>query len=134
MIHGPAYVGLMLKYAILISGYTMPDLPPPKLVEITHQQMIHEACNDHRPCEVYGTYRDDEIIKVDTLLIHHDHISFNSVVVHELTHWLQHHHGKAGFTCKMIGIREREAYGVQNEYMHEYEHNLAFLKPPDWDC
>ena len=124
----------MLKVAVAISGYDMPDAPQPKLVELTHAQMIHQACDDHRPCNVYGFYRDDELVKVDPFQIKHDHRSFNSVVVHELTHWLQHHHGKGGFSCKQIEIRESEAYAVQNVYMMEYEHTFSIWKPPAWEC
>lgn len=118
-----------------ISGYSMPNVPPPTLVELTHAQMIHEGCNDDRQhCNVYGFYKDDELVKTDAFLIKHDGLSYDSVVVHELTHWLQQHHGKGGFSCKRVGEREREAYAVQNEYMHEVEHNWSFLKPPAWDC
>lgn len=129
MIHGPAYVASMLKIAVAISGYNMPEVSQPALVELTHQEMIQEQC-----CEVYGFYKDDEVIKVDPFLIHEDHLSYNSVVVHELTHWLQHHNGKDGFSCNQIKIREKEAYAVQNVYLMQYEHNFKAIKPPKWEC
>lgn len=135
MIHGPKYVAFLLKYAILLSGYSLPhSVPLPKLVELTHAQMIHKGCDDHRPCGVYGTYHDDGIIYVDPFLIHHDGITEDGVVVHELTHWLQQYHGHAGFTCKQIGFREREAYHVQKLYVEKYEHRKFSLHAPAWTC
>lgn len=134
MVHGPAYIALMLKYALALSGYTMPAHAQPALVELTHAQMIDSACDGFRPCNVYGYYKDDEVIYIDPFLIKHDHMSLDGVVVHELTHWLQQHHGHGGFTCKAIGFREREAYGVENAYLDQIEHSFSYVVPPGWDC
>jgi len=137
MIHGPAYVAFLLKYAIVISGYSMPyDVPLPTLVEFSHVQMVHNTCPKHKHCKtVYGYYRDDEIIYVDPSQIQKEQfVTEDSVVVHELTHWLQQHHGHGGFSCEQVGFREREAYRVQQVFVEQYEHGRFPLRAPDWNC
>lgn len=134
MIHGPAYVAAMLKIAIAISGYNMPNAPLPILVELTHKQMTHEVCYGLSPCDVYGYYRDDDIVGVDPFQISHDGLTENEVVVHELTHWLQHHNGQGGFSCNQVEKRESQAYAVQNVYNMQYEHNFKLIKAPRLQC
>lgn len=135
MEHGASYIAHLLKYALLLSGYSMPQAPLPQLVELTHAQMIHQGCDDHRSCAVFGYYKDDDVIYVDPFGIKHDGTtSEDAVIVHELTHWLQHHHGKAGFTCTKIGFREREAYDVQKRFTEEIQHRDWTFEVPGWDC
>ncbi len=129
-----AHIALLLHYAVSISGYSMPNAPLPKVEELTHKEMVAEGCTGHRPCDIYGFYKDNEIVKVDPWLIRRDHISEDAIIVHELAHWLQQHHGKSGFSCRVIKAREREAYAVQNAYMQEVEHNYAFFRVPDLGC
>lgn len=129
-------LAVLLKFASTISGYSIPDnIPPPKLVELTHAQMVHDACHNREPCEVYGRYKDKEVIYVDKQAIEEDQIvSEDSVIVHELTHWLQQHHNHGGFTCLQRNTREEEAYHVQQLFIMDVEHKTRVLIYVEHNC
>jgi hypothetical protein len=133
----------VLKLAIIaaqLSGYSMPNDLPPKVVELSSQQMHEEACSkyalpDDGCYDDIGLYRDGEMIFVDTQYLLTAHFpTENNIVVHELVHWLQYMHGYGGTECPHAQARENEAYRVQNLYMDKYEGRVGVIMSTPQVC
>ena len=94
---------VLLSWAVFLSGYPTPSVLPIIQYE-SHEFFVENACNG-RECKVLGLYQDDGIIYIDEL-----HKDDTSLIVHELTHFLQ---DKDMEPC----AREREAYHIQQLYI-----------------
>ena len=94
---------VLLSWAVFLSGYPTPSVLPIIQYE-SHEFFVENACNG-RECKVLGLYQDDGIIYIDEA-----HKDDTSLIVHELTHFLQ---DKDMEPC----AREREAFAVQQEYI-----------------
>jgi hypothetical protein len=142
----PFHVAKLAVIAAHLSGYLLPAQLP-VVHELNRQEMIARACAEGADawdsnvlilsCPVVGMYADDDQIYVDAEVANKSGLGFDedSVVIHELTHWLQHHAGKAGFECPRIEEREREAYHIQNIYIHAIERNEGGgVTMPDGIC
>jgi hypothetical protein len=111
---------VMLSWAVTLSGYSAPaDMP--QVVTVSHQVLVNRACGG-RECKVMGWFPPGDEIYLDDRLNARDSLFASSVVVHEMVHYLQHKSGKyAGpMTCEKAVEMEREAYGVQREYLVRY--------------
>lgn len=135
--------GLVLNLAIVaarLSGYSLPDLhesPLPAVMEVSSAQMYRILCGDatnpEKCDDIVGHYNDgDDVIVVDSQWAGHNRegISEESVLVHELTHWLQAQHGYGGTLCPHVQAREVEAYRIQNRYIREIEHGRGTVVAP----
>lgn len=106
---------ILFSWAVTISGY--PRIEPPIVEYRPKEFFVKEACDGNRNCKVVGWYRGGNIIYVwDRLNIEGSQVAA-SIIVHEQTHYLQEMNGKPHRTCKDIIELEREAYGVQKEYL-----------------
>ncbi len=79
-----------------------------------------------RPCQVYGfTFPDGEIVIDEAMAIGADPVA-TSILVHELTHFLQMksiaHPGP--ITCRIWNDREREAFDVQTRWLRDTSVNV----------
>ncbi len=124
---------ILLSWASHLSGYPIPAEPPELRFE-EHAFFVENVCGG-KECNVVGWYNDADIVYIDER-----HREFGggfaaSLVVHELTHYLQHHSGKfASLSCEDSVAREREAYYVQNRYIVEALASFQRIKPGPTSC
>ena len=112
---------LVLTLLTAISGYTGYAIPgePPRITALPHDQLAERVCG--RPCQVFGfTMPNGDIVIDEALAIGRDPVA-TSILVHELTHYLQiksvaH---PAPITCRIWNDREREAFDVQARWLRE---------------
>jgi hypothetical protein len=107
---------ILFSWAVYLSGY--PPAPQPNIEFKPKQFFIDEACNGNPSCKVVGWYKGGNTIYVwDKLDTENSQVAA-SIVVHENVHYLQSMSGKPHETCRQIIDLEREAYGVQKEYLY----------------
>jgi hypothetical protein len=112
---------LVLALLTAISGYTGYAIPgdPPHITTLPHDALAQRVCG--RPCQVFGfTSPDGEIVIDQALAVGSDPVA-TSILVHELTHFLQiksiAHPGPVN--CRIWNDREREAFDVQARWLRE---------------
>ncbi len=108
-------LGILLSWAAHLSGYPMPDaLPEVRLVP--HQYLVDNACGGVE-CAVVGWYNDQRIIYIDDTLSDFEDGFTSTLLVHEMTHYLQDISGEFDtLSCVDSVARERAAYYVQTVY------------------
>ena len=106
---------VLLSWAVFLSGYPAPSVLPIIQYE-SHEYFVENVCGG-RECRVIGFYADAGIIYIDEL-----HKDDTSLVVHELTHFLQ---DKDMEPC----AREREAYHVQQQYIIQVLASVRVIVP-----
>ena len=117
---------LVLTLLTAISGYTGYAIPGdlPDIAVVPHRVLEQRGCG--RPCEVYGfTFPDGEILVDEALAIGTDPVA-TSILVHELTHFLQMKsiaHPRP-ITCRIWNEREREAFEVQTRWLRDTSVNV----------
>ncbi len=123
----------LLSWASHLSGYPVPaELPEVRFEE--HAFFVSNVCGG-KECNVVGWYNDEDVVYIDQR--HQDMTrSFAaSLLVHELTHYLQHKSGKyESLSCEDSVAREREAYYVQNRYIVEGLGSIDRIKPSPTTC
>jgi hypothetical protein len=113
---------LVLTLLTAISGYTGYAIPgdPPQITAMPHDQLAERVCG--RPCQVFGfTLPNGDIVIDEALAIGKDPVA-TSILVHELTHFLQVRsiaHPRPVTTCRIWNDREREAFDVQARWLRE---------------
>ena len=118
----------LLSWAVTLSGYPAPS-EPPVVIAKPHAFFVEQACN-RQECKVLGWYAGGRNIYIDETLDPQNNLFASSVVVHEMVHYLQGVArgdavvGGAAFhvtpSCEQSVHWEREAYGVQREYILRY--------------
>jgi hypothetical protein len=104
-----------------ISGYTGYAIPgdPPHITSLGHDVLAQQVCG--RPCQVFGfTSPDGDIVIDEALRIGSDPVA-TSILVHELTHFLQIRsvaHPQP-VDCRTWMDREREAFDVQTRWLRD---------------
>jgi hypothetical protein len=104
-----------------ISGYTGYAIPgePPRIIRLPHQALAERVCG--RPCHVLGFTEPNGDIVIDAALdIGHDAVA-TSILVHELTHFLQMRSvaHPPPLDCRTWNEREREAFDVQARWLRD---------------
>lgn len=104
-----------------ISGYTGYAIPgePPRIVPLPHDVLAQRVCG--RPCPVFGFTLPGGEILIDESLQIGSNLAATSILVHELTHFLQIHSvARPGpIDCMEWNAREREAFDVQVRWMRD---------------
>jgi len=114
-------VKLVATLLTAISGYTGYAIPgdPPHISTLSHDALAQKVCG--RPCQVFGfTSPDGEIVIDEALAIGGDPVA-TSILVHELTHFLQIKsiaHPQP-VDCRIWNDREREAFSVQARWLRD---------------
>lgn len=128
-----AILPVLLSWAVHLSGYPSPDHPPAISFE-PHSFFVEHVCGG-RECTAVGWYNDEDIIYIDERYRGDVGTFASSLLVHELTHFLQHRSGKFdSHSCEDSVVREREAYNVQNHYIIEARASLALIRPALTAC
>jgi hypothetical protein len=117
---------LVASLLTAISGYTGYAIPGdlPNIEAVPHSVLEQRVCG--RPCQVYGfTFPNGQIVVDEALAIGTDPVA-TSILVHELTHFLQMksiaHAGP--ITCRVWNDREREAFEVQTRWLRDTAVNV----------
>lgn len=99
-----------------LSGYPAPA-ENPTVALVAHEQLEQQACG--HPCRVLGWSPPGSIVYLDNQLDLDANLFAQSILVHELTHYLQQESGKYGqhVSCREWIEREREAYLVQYRWL-----------------
>jgi hypothetical protein len=117
---------LVLTLLTAISGYTGYAIPGglPHIESLSHTALEQRVCG--RPCQVYAfTFPNGEIVIDEALAVGADPVA-TSILVHELTHYLQMHsvaHPRP-VTCQLWNDREREAFDVQTRWLRDTSVNV----------
>ena len=117
MIISPKLVASLLVWVSQYTGYSIPG-EPPRIRPMSHAQLADEVCG--KPCGIIAfTTPKGEILIDESLMIGRDPAA-TSILVHELTHFLQISSAAsmAALTCEVWSEREREAYDVQYAWLH----------------
>ena len=109
-----------------ISGYTGYAIPGdlPDIEAVPHHVLEQRVCG--RPCQVHAfTFPNGRIIIDEALAIGGDPVA-TSILVHELTHYLQLKSvaRPEPVTCQVWNDREREAFEVQTRWLRDTSVNV----------
>lgn len=112
---------LVLTLLVAISGYTGYAIPGelPHITPLSHDDLAQQVCG--RPCHVFGfTLPNGEILIDEALAVGNDPVA-TSILVHELTHYLQMKSDARPqpVTCQLWREREREAFDVQARWLRD---------------
>jgi hypothetical protein len=122
----------LLSWAVMLSGYPAPA-EAPRVARVSHAFFVENACAG-RECKVWGWYAGGNVLYIDSRLDPANDLLASSVIVHEMTHYLQakagklQHRGAAALAdsaqvtldCKLTIDLEHEAYAVQQAYLVRY--------------
>lgn len=104
-----------------ISGYTGYAIPgnPPRIVPLPHDALAQRVCG--RPCPILGFTLPGGEILIDEALPIGGNLAATSILVHELTHFLQIHSvtRPEPVNCSEWNAREREAFDVQVRWLRD---------------
>lgn len=124
----------LLAWASHLSGYAVPETRP-KIVYRSRAFFTKWVCGG-TACKAVGWYNDENVVYLDEKYRFQDQDDFaNSLLLHELVHFLQHHSGKFNsVSCNDSLDREREAYAVQNDYLMNVWYSIRFIAPRPTSC
>jgi hypothetical protein len=123
MIISPKLIAALLVSISQMTGYSIPG-EPPRIRPMAQATLAEEVCG--RPCGVRAfTTPAGEILIDESLMIGRDPAA-TSILVHELTHFLQLRSTATpvALTCDLWNEREREAYDVQYRWLREQAPSL----------
>ena len=123
MIISPKLIAALLVSISQLTGYSIPG-DPPRIRPMAHAQLAEEVCG--KPCGIIAfTTPEGEILIDESLMIGRD-AAATSILVHELTHFLQIKSatGQPAMTCDLWTEREREAYDVQYRWLRGQAPNM----------
>jgi hypothetical protein len=124
---------ILLSWAVYFSDYPMPPAAPEVRFE-PHAFFVQHVCAG-KECNAVGWYNDDLVIYIDESYRNADGSFATSLIVHELTHYLQHLSGRFdSHSCADSLRREREAYGVQNNYLVTAQGSFDIIHPAPTAC
>jgi len=114
----------LLSWAVTLSGLPAPNRPP-AVERRPHAYFVGNACGGHE-CKVLGWFPPGETLYLDDRLEPRDSLLAASIVVHEMVHYLQYQAARRSsqssgeFSCARAIELERQAYGVQREFITRY--------------
>ena len=124
MIISPKLIAALLVAISQMTGYSIPG-EPPRIRPMSHAQLADEVCG--KPCGIIAfTTPKAEILIDESLMVGRDPAA-TSILVHELTHFLQisSQPGPVALTCDLWSAREREAYDVQYRWLRNQAPNIG---------
>lgn len=122
MIISPKLVSALLLAISEMTGYAIPG-EPPRIRPMSHAELAEQVCG--RPCGIIAfTTPQGEVLIDEALPIGRDPAA-TSILVHELTHFLQVRSAtSAALSCDIWSEREREAYDVQYRWLRAQAPNM----------
>ena len=119
----PTLIASLLVTISQMTGYSIPG-DPPRIIPMSRAQLADEVCG--KPCGIIAfTTPKGEILIDESLMIGRDPAA-TSILVHELTHFLQIRSvpTTVALTCDLWSEREREAYDVQYHWLRNQAPNM----------
>jgi hypothetical protein len=113
-----ALISSLLVSVAQYTGYAIPGAPP-VIQQVSHASLAARFCAG--PCDIRGLVLPEGTILLDqTLAIGRD-LAATSILVHELTHFLQEAATPPGtvIDCALWTAREEEAYSVQYQWLRD---------------
>lgn len=108
-------VAELLIFVVNATGYHGAPVPP-EVVPVARPVLEQRVCG--KPCPVYALFDPDQGILVDDRLDLPGNPAAQSVLLHELVHYLQWRAtGRTALTCDEWLAREREAYRIQFRWL-----------------
>lgn len=125
----PELGAILLSWAVTLSGFPAPQ-EPPNIIPKPHSFFVEKACGGQE-CKVWGWYAGGMNIYVDERADPANNLLASSIIVHEMTHYLQavqrgDHKLPVGQafsippSCQQAIAWEVQAYAVQKEYILRY--------------
>ena len=110
---------VLLSWTVSLSQYPHPG-ETPELSYQPHQFFVDNACGGNEKCRAAAWYDNQGTIFLDERIKENTDAVTRSVVVHELTHYLQDLSGEyKDMDCSLYAKREREAYSIQRQYLNK---------------
>ncbi len=129
----PTMLPILISWVTSLSGYPTPD-EAPRLEYRSHRFFVEHVCGN-KECNALGWYNDAGVIYVDKKFRYGASEFAQSLIVHELVHYLQHKSGKFDTkSCRDSAARELEAYHIQNRYIVEARLSIDVVRPPPTVC
>ena len=112
----PDLVDSLLDTIAKLSNYTKPNVAP-RISKVARAEIERTICSG--PCWVKAWHVPGRGIFLDDSLKPESDLVHRSILLHELVHYLQevNAEGASMDECDRWLHREREAYGVQNQYL-----------------
>ena len=123
MIISPKLIASLLTAIAQMTGYAIPG-DPPRIIPMSRAALADEVCG--KPCGIIAfTTPEGRILIDESLMVGRDPAA-TSILVHELTHFLQIRSTPTGavMTCAVWSEREREAYDVQYHWLRSQSPNM----------
>lgn len=122
-----ALVVSLLAWLGTHTNYTIPDQTP-AVAFVPHGYLEQLACGER--CPALGVYPDGNVVYIDDELQTETNVCAQSVLLHELVHYLQDKDGRFLNLAPSIRsyMREHEAYGVQQMFLAEHDRTVNFEK------
>lgn len=118
---------MLLSWTVSLSGYDMPEQLPD--IDFRPESFfVERACLGNSKCRVAAWYDNQGTIYLDERLEKNDDPFTDSLIVHELVHYLQDLSMKfEEASCQNHMLREREAYGIQRQYLNRIAGRFAAI-------
>ena len=114
----------LLGWAVVLSGYPAPA-EPPRVERVPHEFFVRNACAG-RECKVWGWYAGGDVLYVDARLDPSSDLLAASVVVHEMTHYLQAKAGKLERRA-VAALSESGGHGKESKRdPHQFKYRNSF--------
>lgn len=119
-------IASLLTWIAQATGYAIPGTPP-VVTLVPHAELEDRFC--HRDCTILGFTTPDGTILLDDRLQVGEDTAATSILVHELTHYLQRANSPATTTvsCTLWVARENEAYDMQYRWLHDTAPSIRLL-------
>lgn len=113
-----ALVTALLTTISSYTGYAIPG-ELPHIVPLPHDVLAQRVCG--RPCPVFGFTLPSGEVLIDEALPIGSNLAATSILVHELTHFLQVHSvaRPGSLDCAEWNAREREAFDIQGRWLRD---------------
>jgi hypothetical protein len=122
-----ALIASLLAWINLHAGYQLPAQDP-EVILVPHTVLEQMACKE--PCPIMGLYPDDRVIYLDEGLALETNACAQSVLLHELVHFVQdmNHRFVDSDPVLRWQIREVEARNIQNMFLARHGRRFLFAK------
>ena len=108
---------VLLSWTVSLSQYDHPNRLP-DIEYRDHSYFVETVCRNNQKCPIAAWYDNNGTIFLDSRIKDHQDPETRSLIVHEMTHYLQDLSGKyEDRSCDNHVYREREAYSVQRQYL-----------------
>lgn len=118
-------IASLLAWIHVQAGYALPG-DQPEIIFVPHPVLERMACTE--PCPILGLYPDDGVIYLDEELALETNACAQSVLLHELVHYVQDVGGSFADEEPMMRwqLREIEARNIQNMFLMRHGRRFLF--------